>query len=295
MDDICVWLEKVLRWVERSGPPRIPFAGQARSGFANPPRQHLELVCLLEGGFPDLRLGDRRVSFPAGHISLHSVHHGNHGRPASGEPGLLCWCVFLDVADEPDFAGLAAAPLFCLMPLVHREQVVEAFARLAVRCAQLGDSRGDYPESVHFDRRRDARTGSAARVYVQAALLDLLAVLIDEAHGTATTLKPIAVQAAVEFISLHYADPDLSLARIAAAGGLSQDHFGRLFRQHLGAAPMQHLKRVRIDQSRFLLAHTSQRIEDVAYACGFTDQFHFSRVFRAQIGVSPLAFRRRTA
>jgi len=154
MEEIRIWLEKVLRWVERSGPPRIPFAGRGGRGFANPPRPHLELACLLEHGFPDLLLGERRVSFPAGHVSLHSVHHGNRSPQVHTTDA---WCVFLDVADAPDFAALEQAPLFCLMPLVHREQVVGAFSRLASRCARFGDTiqPGGWRGVVSVERHQD--------------------------------------------------------------------------------------------------------------------------------------------
>lgn len=293
MDDIRIWLGKVAEWVERCGPPAIPFAGQGGGGFDNPPRPHLELVCLLDGGFPELHLGRRRVAFPAGHISLHSVHHGNR-TPVFQRAD--AWCVFLDVAGEPAFAALAQRPLFCLMPLVHGPEVVAAFARLATRCTPPGGGGGGgyIGGAAQYDARRD-QGGPGARLRVQAALLDLLAVLLDEAGadgGGSLPLLPAALQAAVEHVGLHYADPGLTLVRLARQAGLGVDQFGRLFRHHLGETPMQHLRRVRITRSRFLLAHSGQRIEDVAFACGFPDQFHFSRVFRAHLGLSPLAFRR---
>jgi len=68
---------------------------------------------------------------------------------------------------------------------------------------------------------------------------------------------------------------------------------GRLFRQHMREPPMQYLKRVRINQARYLLDHTDLLVEEIGFDVGFTAPFHFSRVFRSLTNLSPRAWRKR--
>jgi len=56
---------------------------------------------------------------------------------------------------------------------------------------------------------------------------------------------------------------------------------------------MHYLKRIRINQARYLLEHTDLLVEEIAFDVGFTDPFHFSRVFRTLIGLSSRAWRKR--
>jgi AraC-like DNA-binding protein len=295
MDEICVWLEKTLAWVDRCGPPAIPYAGHASGGYSNPPAPHLEIACLLDGAFEGLKIGNRQVEFPAGHLAVHNVHLGNF-TPRTCR--VDSWCVFLDVSGEPDFACLQESPLFCLAPLFHRDQVVGAFERFSTRCVRHKTGPGRYPHGEPlYDASRSRKPGATAGVFVKAALLELLAVLLDETRnevGTSSFLKPTAVQTAVERMGLQYRNPALTLAEIASAACLSIDHFGRLFREHMGETPMRHLKRVRVAQSRYLLEHTTLRIEEVGREVGFEDPFHFSRVFSEIMGVSPQVYRRQT-
>jgi AraC-like DNA-binding protein len=54
---------------------------------------------------------------------------------------------------------------------------------------------------------------------------------------------------------------------------------------------MRYLRRTRIDQSRYLIEHTTLRVEEIVFEVGFTDQFHFSRVFKRETGMSPTLWR----
>ncbi len=83
----------------------------------------------------------------------------------------------------------------------------------------------------------------------------------------------------------------LSLSACAQAAGLSPTRFAHRFRELTGYAPMEYLRRLRIDQARRLLADQSLSIRAVAERCGFTDPYHFSRVFRTIDGLSPSLYR----
>jgi len=286
MDEICIWIDKCLTWVDRCGPPRLPFAGRAGSGYYNPPAPHVEISYLVESGVENLRLGTREVRIPAGHVALHNVHLGAY---TPTMVPLHAWAVFMDVRGERAFADLGHTPLFCSAPVSRRAEAEAAFERVAGRALRFATGPMHYlvPEPL-YDPEADA--SATGRILMKTALLELLALLLEETRAPAEPVRtrlPRPVQRAVEFMTLHYQDPDLALPAVATAARLSVDHFGRLFRQVLGHTPMQHLKDVRVRQAQYLLAHTDLLVEEVAREVGFRDPFHFSRVFRSLTGTSP--------
>ena len=294
MDETCVWLQKLLAWVDRCGPPPVPYAGRAGAGYHNPPAPHVELALVLDAEVRELSIGERCVNVPARHLVFHNNHLGAY--TPTMQP-MDAWCVILDVEGEREFRSLEKSALFCASPLERHDEVVEAFERVGARCTRFGTGPLHYlaPEPL-YDPKRDGPASSVSAALVKAALLELLALLLEElAPGTGAPASrlPIAVQRAVEFMSLHYRRAGLSLEDVAHAAGLSEDHFGRAFRAATGETPMRHLKRIRVDQSRYLLEHTSLRVEEVAAEVGFADALHFSRVFKRETGTSPSAWRAR--
>ena len=97
----------------------------------------------------------------------------------------------------------------------------------------------------------------------------------------------------VDCIEAGLAGP-LTLADLAAAAGLSQTHFARRFKATTGAAPHQHVLRLRLQRAQRLLRETPRSIAQVAFECGFAHQGHLTRVFRRMAGATPAAFRRAT-
>lgn len=290
MDEICIWLEKVMNWVDRFGSPAIPYIGRAPEGYNNPPAPHLEIAYLLDHTITDLAIGDKVVSIPPYHVTLLNVHQGNF------TPALQrfdSWCLFLDVSDATEFASLQHQPLFCCAPLPLNEEVLAAFERVGRMCVRHATGVGRYPlPGAIFDPVRSRSAQPAATMRIKAALLDLFALLLDVLRtDRPAPPHPDAVQHAIEFMSLHYRDPGICLTDVSRAAGISLDHFGRLFRQHMGTTPMRHLKELRVQQARYLLENTKLLVEEVAGAVGFADPLHFSRVFREVTSLSPRAWR----
>jgi AraC family transcriptional regulator len=82
------------------------------------------------------------------------------------------------------------------------------------------------------------------------------------------------------------------LSVIAAACGLSPDHFARAFRKSTGLAPHAWLLQARVDRATVLLRRHELSLSEIALTCGFVDQSHFTRVFVRRVGVTPGAWRR---
>lgn len=107
---------------------------------------------------------------------------------------------------------------------------------------------------------------------------------------------PAAVRRAVAFIDEHAAEP-ISLADIAEAARVSARALQDGFRRHLGATPLEHLRKVRLDLAHreLLDAHPSEQtsVAEIARRWGFTNQGRFARLHRERYGTLPAEVLRR--
>jgi AraC-like DNA-binding protein len=80
---------------------------------------------------------------------------------------------------------------------------------------------------------------------------------------------------------------------IARALGISPSHLRARFRASCGVSLGKHLRRLRLEHACGLLRLGTQRVSEVAEACGFASIHSFSRAFRRAYGVPPLTYRHR--
>lgn len=78
---------------------------------------------------------------------------------------------------------------------------------------------------------------------------------------------------------------------MARKAGVSEVHLRRLCHRELGLSPSHHLARLRIRRASALLQQTSDSVEAIASAVGYSDAFAFSTAFRRLTGYSPRQFR----
>lgn len=83
----------------------------------------------------------------------------------------------------------------------------------------------------------------------------------------------------------------LSLTAIAAEMGMSRYHFLRVFQRQTGETPHRFLTRLRIEQGRHDLEHSTATVIEIASRCGFANPAHFATTFRRHTGHSPTAYR----
>lgn len=95
-------------------------------------------------------------------------------------------------------------------------------------------------------------------------------------------------------------DTRLSVGALAAAAGLSQFHFSRLFAARMGESVMAHVRRRRLLRAAARIGENpgtdlglaTPALVDLAFDCGFESQEAFTRAFKQVFGVTPGRFRR---
>jgi AraC-like DNA-binding protein len=102
-----------------------------------------------------------------------------------------------------------------------------------------------------------------------------------------------AIRRAIDHAHEHFTDPELGIADLAAAAGLSPYHFMRCFRAATGVTAHGFVVQLRIWSARRMLAEGLPAAE-VAHATGFADQSHMIRHFRMALGVTPGQYARDT-
>ncbi|MGC4233423.1 MAG: helix-turn-helix domain-containing protein [Niabella sp.] len=92
------------------------------------------------------------------------------------------------------------------------------------------------------------------------------------------------------YIHAHLADPQLSVATLAAAHHVSERTLHNIFKAE-GDAPGAFIRRERIHLARRMLEETDTPVGVIVRQCGFADATVFARAFRRQFGQSPSHWR----
>lgn len=87
-------------------------------------------------------------------------------------------------------------------------------------------------------------------------------------------------------------DERVTVRAAAQHAKLSPGYFSRRFRQCFGVTFAKFVARQRIERAKRLMAIGSNRLSEIAAACGFSDQAHFTRTFGALTGSTPSRWRR---
>lgn len=110
------------------------------------------------------------------------------------------------------------------------------------------------------------------------------------AAQTQENAKLSCLKRMMDYIGSHI-QQKVSLADIAAAGGICASGCSQLFRAYLNQTPMEYLTGCRLELACTMLRETDLGITDIAYRAGFSGASYFSERFRQHYGCSPRAFR----
>jgi AraC-like DNA-binding protein len=99
------------------------------------------------------------------------------------------------------------------------------------------------------------------------------------------------VVAALAYMREQFSRPRLALDEIAATVRLSKWHLDRLFRRHTGRCFKKHLREMRMDEARRLLAGTLMNIKEIASRVGYSHVTEFDRQFKRAFHATPTEWR----
>lgn len=87
----------------------------------------------------------------------------------------------------------------------------------------------------------------------------------------------------------------ITLEDICRKINLNESYFIRLFRRHLGSAPMKYFMELKLNAACNLLDNTEMSISQIADYLGFSEEFYFSRAFKKYKGEAPSIYRRKVS
>jgi two-component system response regulator YesN len=96
----------------------------------------------------------------------------------------------------------------------------------------------------------------------------------------------------VQYIKRNISDSQLSVNTLSGAFCLSQAYLCSYFKKETQYTINQYITNIRIEQAKYLLSYTNDKIYDIALKIGFCDTNYFSALFKKQVGITPLEYRK---
>ena len=87
-------------------------------------------------------------------------------------------------------------------------------------------------------------------------------------------------------ISKNYTK-DISVKSIAAHLHITENHLIKLFKKKLNQTPNQYILELRLIYARYLILHSDESIQQIAYSCGFNTPSYFTKRFSQRYGMLP--------
>lgn len=99
------------------------------------------------------------------------------------------------------------------------------------------------------------------------------------------------VDRARAYMEAHFANPSLTLDKVAREASMSPNYFSALFKQGAGKSFIASLTEIRLGHAKKLLESGDHRSYEVSYLCGYENPTYFSTIFKRHIGMSPSEYR----
>lgn len=183
--------------------------------------------------------------------------------------------------------------------LVNELEERLSLARQPLRCAAVIDATGDtaFVETMFRSIHEEYLGDRLMKEIALDALMRSLVVWLARSHSAVSGRRTPASRGSMHFgrfaelLETRHKE-QWSVAKYAAAIGISAPHLNAICRQHGGASAQQLIHDRVLLAARRELAYTDKSIADVATSLGFTEPSYFSRFFRRGMHMTPRAFRR---
>ncbi|MHA7964320.1 helix-turn-helix transcriptional regulator [Paenibacillus sp. CAU 1782] len=95
-----------------------------------------------------------------------------------------------------------------------------------------------------------------------------------------------------KYIEENFDNPDLSLKHLSDKFQISGKYASHLFKEEFDMKFVDFLTQLRMQRAEFLLAATSDNVQDIAQKVGYANSITFGRVFKRIVGVTPGDYRK---
>ena len=177
-------------------------------------------------------------------------------RPVSGAPQPPC-----------DFPELEALP--AVFRPYHFEELRELMEKLS-ECS--------YPRAADPARQRQYVRELLLLVLLDAARAERAAEAVPEVNQH--------VKRACDYIAENFTK-EITVKGLADHLHITENHLIKLFKHELGQTPNRYILEVRLIYARYLLLHSDESVQQIAYACGFQTPSYFAKCFARRFGVLP--------
>lgn len=101
----------------------------------------------------------------------------------------------------------------------------------------------------------------------------------------------IAVEKMQNYIALNL-ENEITLSTLAKAGGYSQWHAARIFKELTGKTPFDYIRAMRLTEAAKKLRDSKEKIVDIAFDFVFDTHEGFTRSFTKEFGINPIYYRK---
>ncbi|MEM8894792.1 MAG: helix-turn-helix domain-containing protein, partial [Bacteroidota bacterium] len=95
-----------------------------------------------------------------------------------------------------------------------------------------------------------------------------------------------------EYIEQHYMNA-ITVESLATEAAISPRNFVRRFKKATHNTPIEYIQRVRIEAAKKKLESTTMNVQQVMWACGYSDDKSFRKMFKKYSGLSPIEYRKK--
>ena len=142
--------------------------------------------------------------------------------------------------------------------------------------------------------REQERMGELSRDIIMTSLELLLLLLVQRQSAPAQALKtPYAlhseneiIRRAQQYVSAHIREK-LSVPLVARKVDVSPSYLTALFHKHLEISPGEYIRRVKLQESKYLIREGKLNFTEIAAALNYSTVHHFSRQFKEKFGITP--------
>ena len=219
--------------------------------------------------------------------------NGRQSHSFEESPDLRIYNIMYDMAElaipEHDLHSLSGYhALFTLQPVVSARD--RFYGRLRLTTEQLV-----YVESIIEALRTELEQQHGGYRFTATGLFMGLIGYLSRCYsecGRESSETLLRVGKTISFLQNHLAE-DITLEQLARMAQQSKRSFQRIFRQAMGASPIDYLVRLRVAKGCELLRCSEMSITEIAFEVGFKDSNYFARQFRKAMGQCPREFRKK--